>query len=88
MHHAKPSVIVYGPQGCGKTRHADALRKHFELDKIYDQDCAPVTSFHDLPKSGHLILTHERPPATCRRAMSFDAAMQRLRTQPARNPFG
>jgi len=30
------SVIVYGPQGCGKTRHAERIRKHFGLDSIVD----------------------------------------------------
>lgn len=30
------AVIVYGPPGCGKTRHAQALKKHFDCDKIVD----------------------------------------------------
>lgn len=33
-----PSVIVYGPQGCGKTRHAEALAAHYGLRKIVDSE--------------------------------------------------
>lgn len=29
-------IIIYGPQGCGKTRNADKLAKHFGLSKIVD----------------------------------------------------
>ena len=31
-----PAVIVYGPQGCGKTRHTETLKKHFGCDKVVD----------------------------------------------------
>lgn len=30
------TIIVYGPQGCGKTTNAEALRKHFGCDEIID----------------------------------------------------
>lgn len=30
------SVIVYGPRGCGKTTHAETLRKHYGLEHIVD----------------------------------------------------
>ncbi|TAA45677.1 hypothetical protein [Pseudoxanthomonas winnipegensis] len=30
------SVIVHGPQGCGKTRNAVALARHFGLSQILD----------------------------------------------------
>ncbi len=30
------SIIVYGPQGCGKTRNAARIAKHFGLVKIID----------------------------------------------------
>lgn len=30
------SVIVYGPQGCGKTRNAEALLKGFKLERLVD----------------------------------------------------
>lgn len=31
------SIIVYGPQSCGKTTNAEALKKNFGLDKIVDE---------------------------------------------------
>lgn len=31
------AVIVHGPQGCGKTRHAVALAAHFGLGNIWDE---------------------------------------------------
>lgn len=35
------SIIVYGPQGCGKTRYAERMRKHFGLSSVVD-DFDPV----------------------------------------------
>lgn len=53
------SVVVHGPQGTGKTRHADALRQHFGLTAIHDE-----WSQHDrLPLRDTLVLTHENPAA-------------------------
>lgn len=31
------AVIVYGPQGCGKTRHAEALATHFGACRVIDE---------------------------------------------------
>lgn len=31
------SVIVYGPQGSGKTLHAEELRKGFKLDRVDEE---------------------------------------------------
>lgn len=31
------AVVVYGPQGCGKTRHAAALAAHFGVGVIIDE---------------------------------------------------
>lgn len=31
------AVIVHGPQGCGKTRHAGVLAKHFGVARIIDE---------------------------------------------------
>lgn len=30
------SIIVYGPQGCGKTRYAERIAKHFGLSSFVD----------------------------------------------------
>ncbi len=32
------SVIVYGPQGCGKSKHAQAMLKHFKLRYVVEAD--------------------------------------------------
>lgn len=48
----KPIVVIHGPQGCGKTTHADALARHFGCTEIvYDWD-----GFRPLP-AGALALT-------------------------------
>ena len=39
MMSSKPGVIVYGPQGCGKTRNAQAIAKHLGLTNIIDEWC-------------------------------------------------
>lgn len=35
------SIIIYGPQGCGKTLHAERLRKHFKMDEVCDDEMDP-----------------------------------------------
>ena len=80
------SIIVYGAIDSAKALQADALRKHFELDKVYDEDCPPLGSLRDLPRTGHLILSHQQPRGY-RHAISLDCAMRLLRTQPAGYPF-
>lgn len=37
------SIIVYGPQACGKTKNAEALRAHFKCDSIVDEASWPKT---------------------------------------------
>jgi len=72
----KSSVVIYGPQGCGKTRNAKLLAKHFELKKIHDNWF--IGDYVD--KNNTLILTNETPEdvrVTTRRLwISFDAAMK------------
>ncbi len=48
------SVIIYGPQGCGKTRNKTALAQYFGLTNIIDD----WTSGQDLPKDT-LALTND-----------------------------
>jgi hypothetical protein len=48
------SVIVYGPQGCGKTRNAERIRKHFGLERIVDDFCGIIGPAFD---KGILYLT-------------------------------
>ncbi|KKI15154.1 hypothetical protein XA67_04890 [Comamonas thiooxydans] len=80
----KKSVIVYGPQGSGKTRHAEALRQHFLLDTVFDGE--EVHGVQELPASGALILMTHAPERT-RRALHIDEALRRMQHEPAGYPF-
>ena len=78
-----PSVIVYGPQACGKTHHSAAMAKAFRLSKIVDR-----WSFNRAEQDlvgegacGVLYLTNDMPPAipkSMRRVpcYPFEAAMK------------
>ena len=80
----KKSIIVYGPQGSGKTRHAENLRKHFALGTVFDGE--EVHGVQELPATGALILmTHA--PERSRRALHIDEALRRLPHEPAGYPF-
>lgn len=71
MSHANPNdpitealstcLVVFGPQGCGKTSNAELLRATFGKDRVYDE-----WTFHDpgrAPKPNSLILTIDRNEA-------------------------
>lgn len=73
---ASKSFIVYGPQGCGKTTHAEELAKRFRLDTIIDDGTVSERRFKPM---GVLYLTNERPhwvSTETRRCLSFDDAMR------------
>lgn len=78
------SVIVYGPQGCGKTKNAEALRTLFKCDRVIDDGKNPYPKSNKQDekfKAGNdLFLTCEEPPARClgaeRRIMSYENAMR------------
>lgn len=53
----RPSVIVYGEAGCGKTWNAEVLRLWFKLAFVRDLD--PVVGV--LPSVGTLFLTNMTP---------------------------
>ena len=80
----KKSIIVYGPQGSGKSRHAEALRKHFALATVFDGE--EVHGVQELPATGALILMTHAPERT-RRALHIDEALRRLNHEPAGYPF-
>lgn len=72
------TVIVYGPMGCGKTRNAERLRRHFKcthvLDGWSDGDDRIIN-----PR-GCLVLTVYPPahyPAQAK-VVAFDAAMRQI----------
>ena len=78
------SVIVYGPQGCGKTRNAEAILKHFNLRQVLDD----VFSLKGAPVFGTPILTCLRPEelvsrgfidGSYRRVFAYEDVMVRIR---------
>ncbi len=48
-------TIIYGPQGSGKTRNAEAFKKHFNCKRIIDEYPNVETKIED----GDLILSQE-----------------------------
>ncbi|MBA0283832.1 MULTISPECIES: hypothetical protein [Stenotrophomonas] len=48
------SVVIYGPQRCGKTSNAQELRAHFGLQEVLD-DWDGHTAY---PLEGTLVLTN------------------------------
>lgn len=72
-------IVICGPQGGGKTRHAEALRAHFGCQTVADLD----ESMPMRMVGGMLLLTNmtvpeviERLPVLPRRVMTFDVAMR------------
>jgi len=76
------SIVIHGPQGSGKTRHGEALRKHFGLAKVVEAE-----DIKRPPMTGALILTHLTPSPDVRRQLHIDEALQILKTKPAGYPF-
>lgn len=52
------SIIVHGPQGCGKTLHAELLRQHFRLERVIEEDSPDAPS--DLYRAWNGARTAER----------------------------
>ena len=82
---SQKSVIVYGPQGCGKTRFAEVLRKHFLLDAVLELDEQPRP--FAFPTVGALCLTNKTREelvadrtidAAARRVFSFEEALDQV----------
>lgn len=73
------SVVIYGPQGCGKTLHGPELARHYRLREILDDGLDLSAHKRDgLPAQDHLVLLVERPrrvPAGVR-VVPFDQAMR------------
>ncbi|MGE0329728.1 MAG: hypothetical protein AB7P37_03435 [Ramlibacter sp.] len=73
---APKSVILYGPQGSGKSRNAPRLARHFGLAH-WREDWYPGDS---LPLTNHLVLTNEPVPQFLRRCISIETAMKLMTT--------
>lgn len=72
------SVIVHGPQGCGKTLNAPKLRKHFGLRKVVEGFDASLAG--DINPEGTLYLTNSAPKnALGLRVVAFVDAMRQIK---------
>lgn len=71
-----PSVVIYGPQGCGKSVNAQRLRRHFGLTRVVDDvDSAEGMRIPD----STLVLVHATTPpisAGTHLVISFKHAMR------------
>lgn len=77
------TIIVHGPQGCGKTLNAGRIARAFGLDRVIEDwqpgDPSP-------PKRGALVLTCETPdPGSTKRyrVMAFDDVMSQITGKPS-----
>jgi len=84
------SVIVYGPQGCGKTLQAERLRKHLKMEEVCDGEMDPypltIKQQEEFKAGKVLFLTNIAPKQKdydtryddydTRRVLSFDQAMK------------
>lgn len=62
------SIIIHGPQGCGKTTHAEALRQHYGMTKVLDD-----WDGHDrLPMRDTLVLTNDSSAAEAFGSLSVE----------------
>ena len=59
------TIVVYGPKACGKTKHRDALARHFGCTRIVDD----FDQHRDRLTPGALHLAHE--PCADRAAENF-----------------
>lgn len=75
------SILVYGPQGCGKSKNSEIIKKYFGLKKKCDGWCAHGRSrsfMHDT-----LLLTTPDVYKSAReslhiKAFSYDAVMKQI----------
>lgn len=86
------SIIIYSPQGCGKSRQAENLRRFYNMDEVCDDemDPYPLTPAQQAEfKVGKvLFLTHISPEdkgydksIIYRRIISFEQAMKAMRNE-------
>ena len=71
----KPSIVVVGPQGCGKTTNAERIKQHFGLGRIVDEGqlARVLAKGPKLEPFGVLYLTNAAPSAVkCNGAIVMD----------------
>jgi DNA polymerase III delta prime subunit len=66
------SIIILGPQGCGKTINAEALAKAFGFEQWCEADDGT------LPRTGYLILANWMPDDCDLRVITFAEAIKKV----------
>ena len=79
----RKSILVYGPQGSGKSLHAEALCRHFELPYLLD-DWWPGDPW---PEEDHLVLSHFFHGTFAPRSIPIKTALAMLQRNPPGYPF-
>lgn len=54
-----PALIIHGPQGTGKTRHAAAIAKHYGKTEVLDDRLFAIPIFFRPMTDHYLILTND-----------------------------
>jgi len=84
------SIVIYGPQGCGKTRHAERLRQFYKLERVIEQlspesppdiwaSLSNLEQAAQMKAKNALYITDEAPPEQLqgnRRVIAFEDAMR------------
>lgn len=68
----KRSVVVFGPQGTGKTLNAEALKDHFGLGYIWDEGTAAPKS---KPCEFETLILQIQPPDDLSNAIHINLAL-------------
>lgn len=66
------SMIILGPQGCGKTRNAAILAKAYGFDKWCEAD-------DGMPATGYLIFANHVDPECELRVVNYEDAWDSVR---------
>lgn len=73
----RKSIIIIGPQGCGKTTNTERFKKFFGLEKVIDDGLEKIPTGLLAPE-GVLYLVQQLPHAYRRRmllTLTFEQAM-------------
>lgn len=76
--HENPSIVLYGPRGCGKTSNAPAIAEAYGLTKIVEgEDLAYLPrARRKLSPVGVLLICEEPLEYSSFRKVSFEEAMR------------
>lgn len=65
-------IVIFGPQGCGKSRNAEALRLHFGKARIVEAECDPAFV---VPDDAIVLSSLPIEESACLNKVSYEWAM-------------